>query len=348
MRVLILGDASVPHIHKWADILRELGNEVNVITFEESLDDKVLRLKLPGGKFKYLLGIPKLKGLIKELKPDVLFPHFIPNYGLIAYFLKGFKVLAVWGSDINVWAKKTAIHNFLAKIILKKFDILVCDAGIIKRTLVEDFGIREDRIFVIPFGVEREIRERPLKELPFDEIRILSFRRHEENFNHFEVLRFAKMLSQSFKIRLIYINGGRLTEKLEKTAREMGLNFENLGKVPRERYINLLESSHFCVSIPKFDGTSVSLLEGMALGCVPIVSDIPPNREWVDENRGIISEPKGEKLFESFIRVFSWDWWRKARVENKRVILQRCKWEENVKRFWDLVSKESLSGKNQL
>jgi len=135
---------------------------------------------------------------------------------------------------------------------------------------------------------------------------------------------------------------------LEKTAREMGLNFENLGKVPRERYVNLLESSHFCVSIPKFDGTSVSLLEGMALGCVPIVSDIPPNREWVDEGRGIISEPKGEKLFESFIRVFSWDWWRKARVENKKVILQRCKWEENVKRFWDLVSKESLSGKNQL
>jgi hypothetical protein len=167
MRVLILGDASVPHIHKWADILRELGNEVEVITFEESLDDRVLRLKLPGGKFKYLLGIPKLKGLTKELKPDVIFPHFIPNYGLIAYFLKGFKVLAVWGSDINVWAKKTPIHNFLTKIVLKNFDLIVCDAETIKKTLVEDFGIREDRIFVIPFGVEREIRERPLKELPF-------------------------------------------------------------------------------------------------------------------------------------------------------------------------------------
>jgi len=350
MRVLILGDASVPHIHKWARILRDLGNEVKVVTFERTLEDGVLRFKIPGGKFKYILGIPKLKNFVEEFKPDILFPHYIPNYGLISSFLRGFKVLAIWGSDINVWAKKTPIHRRIARAILKNFDLLVCDAESLKRTLIEGFGISDNRTFVLPFGVEKEIRDRPLRDLKLDEIRILSFRRHEENFNHFEILKFAKLLSQRFKVKLVYINGGKLTKRIERTAKEMGLNFENLGKVPREKYVEILENSHFCISIPKFDGTSVSLLEGMALGCVPIVSDIPPNREWVEENRGIISEHKGERIFEKFLRVFSWDWWRRARIENKKVVLQRCDWEGNVKRFWEavLMSKKSLAGKNEL
>ncbi len=350
MRVLILGDASVPHVHKWAKILREFGNEVRIVTFEDTQEDGVLKLKVPGGKFKYLLGIPKLKGLIKDFKADVYFPHFIPNYGLISCFLRGFRVLAIWGSDINVWAKKTPIHKMIAGKILKRFDLLLCDSGAIKTSLIENFEIEEERVLVIPFGVERDIRERSLKDLSFEEIRLLSFRRHEENFNHFEILKFAKLLSQSFNVRLTYINGGSLTDRIEKVARNMGLKFENLGKVPRDRYIEILESSHFCISIPNFDGSSVSLLEGMALGCVPIVSDIPPNREWVDENRGIISEPRGERMFEVFMKVFSWDWWKRARVENKKIIQDRCNWEENVRRFWEVVlmSKKSLSRKNEL
>ena len=44
------------------------------------------------------------------------------------------------------------------------------------------------------------------------------------------------------------------------------------------------------VSIPNTDGTSISLLEAMAYGCLPVVSDLPANREWIENGvNGIVS-----------------------------------------------------------
>lgn len=37
------------------------------------------------------------------------------------------------------------------------------------------------------------------------------------------------------------------------------------------------------VSIPSSDGTSVALLQAMAAGCFPIVSDLPTQQEWIDD-----------------------------------------------------------------
>ena len=34
------------------------------------------------------------------------------------------------------------------------------------------------------------------------------------------------------------------------------------------------------------DGTSVSLLEAMAVGCLPVLSDLPADREWVHDGEG--------------------------------------------------------------
>src|SRR6266849_6707153 len=42
------------------------------------------------------------------------------------------------------------------------------------------------------------------------------------------------------------------------------------------------------VSVPSSDGTSVTLLEAMAAGAYPIVSDLPANREWVNAEGGAV------------------------------------------------------------
>ena len=49
--------------------------------------------------------------------------------------------------------------------------------------------------------------------------------------------------------------------------------------------------SKIWVSIPESDATSISLLEAMSLGCIPIVVDLPANREWIQQGKnGIIVE----------------------------------------------------------
>ena len=46
------------------------------------------------------------------------------------------------------------------------------------------------------------------------------------------------------------------------------------------------------MSLPRSDATSVSLLEAMACGCLPVVSNLPANREWISDgvNGKVVNE----------------------------------------------------------
>jgi glycosyltransferase involved in cell wall biosynthesis len=58
-----------------------------------------------------------------------------------------------------------------------------------------------------------------------------------------------------------------------------------LGGVSAEALVNCLRQGSIFVSMAKSDGTSISLLEAMAAGLFPVLSDIAPNREWIDPDR---------------------------------------------------------------
>ena len=52
----------------------------------------------------------------------------------------------------------------------------------------------------------------------------------------------------------------------------------------------LLGKASVYVSAPASDATSAALLEAMAAGVVPVVNDLPANREWVDATFGEICD----------------------------------------------------------
>ena len=55
-----------------------------------------------------------------------------------------------------------------------------------------------------------------------------------------------------------------------------------LGGVSDEEMLRRLHGAQVYVSLSRSDGTSISLLEALACGLFPVVSDIPQNREWID------------------------------------------------------------------
>ncbi len=56
----------------------------------------------------------------------------------------------------------------------------------------------------------------------------------------------------------------------------------------------LLGRTDVYVSSSLSDGTSISLLEAMATGTFPVVSDIPANRPWVEHGRNGLLFPPGD------------------------------------------------------
>ncbi len=339
MRFLLLGDASSYHTHRWAESIAGEGHDVHIVSLEPPIRGNVVPFRPPPvGKFKYVASVPGIRKLARGLEPDVIFAHFLPNYGLIGTFLGArVKVLALWGSDILHWAFKTPLHRVLAGRILRGYDLIVVDANFVVEVLKRNFNVPPERVRVIPFGVPKEVRDLGLRDLPEEPLHFVSMRRHEPLFNHTEILKFLSMLKNDYPIRVTYLQSGSLSREIERYASDMGLDVRFTGRIGYSEYLEVLRATHFCISVPDRDTSSVSLLECMALGGVPIVSDIPANREWVDEERGILTPPDADEMYARFKERFNFRWWKRAREANRSLILQRCNWEENLRRFLSTV-----------
>ena len=63
------------------------------------------------------------------------------------------------------------------------------------------------------------------------------------------------------------------------------------GAVTPARVEEFVGASDVYVSVSESDGVSLALLEALALGAVPVLSDIPANRPWVNDGAtGILVE----------------------------------------------------------
>lgn len=62
--------------------------------------------------------------------------------------------------------------------------------------------------------------------------------------------------------------------------------------LPQQQLWKLFQRALVSVSVSQHDGTPNSLLEAMAIGCLPVVGDIESTREWVEDGRnGFVVDP---------------------------------------------------------
>jgi glycosyltransferase involved in cell wall biosynthesis len=84
------------------------------------------------------------------------------------------------------------------------------------------------------------------------------------------------------------------------------------------------------VSIPRSDGTPVCMLEGMAAGCMLVVSDLPTYHDWIEDGEnGLIVVPNVDDLVAALRRsIEDKDLRERAARINRALIKERAIWEE--------------------
>lgn len=98
-------------------------------------------------------------------------------------------------------------------------------------------------------------------------------------------------------VRLTLVGDGPLRHELEQLAQETGLSVTFTGKVPSTLIPTLLNQAEVYVSPSEWEGHPKALIEGMACGLAPIVSDRPGNRDSVvQQQSGLICETSVESL----------------------------------------------------
>lgn len=287
--------------------------------------------------FRLAFAIRRLRAIIADYRPDVLHVHQANNYGYVAAAANRGRVplvVTTWGSDVLVVPKRGFIHRAVACRSLREANFITADASIMAEAVHGLVG-RTD-VAIANFGVDLATAEevRPRERV------IYSNRLHHGLYRIDRIITAAaRFLSRRRDWSLTIAGNGPQTEALEAlaAARLPESQYRFVGHVSPE--INRAHSlaAQIYVSIPSSDGTSMSLLEAMACGAVPVVSDLPANREWIrDGENGIVV--RDGNLEEALERSLSLDRDDVAR-RNAGIISERGSREANRRVFLSIYDR---------
>ncbi len=338
MKIATLSNAAVIHTVRWVEHLRARGHEVRAYSLE-SPAPPFAAVALPApplpGWLRYPLAVPRVRAELSAFAPDVVDAHYVPNYGLIGA-LAGRRPLSVaaWGSDLLVAGGRDPLQRARARFVLRRADLVLADSGNLAAA-ARALGAPAARLRAIPWGIDRA-RFRPGTREPG---LLLSTRLHEPVYD-LPVLIDAVAETMRRRADTFFAIAGDGTRRAELEARAASRlpagRYRFLGRLSPDELASWLGRAEVYLSASRSDSTSLSLLEAMAAGALPVVSDLEGNREWVVEGAGARTFRAGDAAdaARAIERALADPAAADAmRTRNARVIAERGDWHVNFARI---------------
>jgi glycosyltransferase involved in cell wall biosynthesis len=239
-------------------------------------------------RLQYVLAAPMIRKILRRHHVEALLTLYGGGFAGAA-LLSGFRPYAVYavGSDILLQKPAAAL---VAKASLASADVVFANGSYLASRAKE----LAPGANVVPLllGVDTDLFS-PRRNSSKAPIRIVCTRGFEQVYNNEYILRALALLraEQLPDFQVVFVSGGSQLEECKSLANQilppsLNTKVRFLGGVCRKDLVTELSSSDIFVSVSKSDGTSTALLEAMSCGLVPILSDIPQHREWIDTARG--------------------------------------------------------------
>ena len=240
----------------------------------------------PGGRLS-TKGIDEIADLMHRHEVDILHSHDYKAdiYALFARRKRRVRILATPHGYNNEMDLKLRFYQWLDKRALSRFD---CFAPL-SHHLREHLGnLRDDRVSLIHNFVDTS-------NLPehraFDD-RLISFIGRLTPLKRTEDVIRAIGLTTESDIKLQVIGDGAQRAYLETLAQSLGLEERVIFHGFRKDALDLLNGSALLVIPSTTEGISRVAMEAMAMGKPVIGTDIPGNRELIEDGRNGILVPK--------------------------------------------------------
>ena len=296
MRLVLLGDGDSPHLLKWA---RALAPQVELWAassrgFAPGFDTLVpaeRRLALhtqpdfEGGNIALVRQVPRLAAWLRQVRADWIHAHYLTSHGTLAWLATrywgapGRVVGSAWGSDILVTPQRSALMRWLTRRVLRACALATSDSQVMTERMRE-LGARE--VMTFPFGLET--LPAPLARGVKQDHLFFANRGLEPIYAPQRVLQgFARVVVGWPDAELVVANDGSLRPQLEQQAADAGLGarVRFIGRVDAATQAGCYARARWYLSLPESDSVSVSVLEALAHGCIPLLSDLPANHELV-------------------------------------------------------------------
>lgn len=295
MRILYLGWADHVHVSRWAECFAGMGHKVAVLSTRPGSIPGVTVLNFRTKNMRTSIQAKELAFHKRLFRADLIHAHWASFGYLPSYINARPYIVTAWGSDIYRLNEFDEEGRQAIISGLKGADLITADSHDLKKAIAE-LGVVASRIEVIQWGVDTglfmpDLDARRLKQqlcISGGKV-VYSPRGIGDVYNNDVVLKaFAEVLKEQPETTLVqkYYNCSENDVRaFSGLARELGIEkkVKLVGEMSYGDIPFLYNIADVVVSVPSVDGTPMSVLEAMACGAVPVVSDLASLREWVEE-----------------------------------------------------------------
>ncbi len=309
MKICVLGNALSIHTERLVMYLANKSYEVHLISFRKSRIDGIpayyyepqYNNSLYKG-FYFLKNLKKIKKHIWSINPDILHAHYLTSYGFLGA-LSGVTPLVVsaMGTDLIVDSRKSLLHRFIISSVIKKANLVTIGASHLEKQ-IQDLGGDMNKTIKVTAGVDISrfnFRKQPQRD--GKKIVILSCRVFEKEQNVEYLIRaLAPILRKRRDIEVQFLGDGTHRAYCQNLTKDLGIEHstEFFGFVEHDQMPIHYYQADIYVSSSTSDADHISLMEALACGLFPVVSDIPTNREWIEDNKnGLLAPLNNKEIF---------------------------------------------------
>lgn len=358
VKLAFLANGKSIHIERWSTYFASKGYDVHLITFTAKpiKGVKIHELRY-FGKLAYPVRVWNIRKAVEKINPDILHAHYMSHYGIYGA-LTGFHpyIVSVWGSDVLKTPQESKTHRYGVSYALNRADYITTTAEFMKGYLIEAFDLPQNKIVRIPWGIDLEIFHRGYKK----EVRtvkrslgietnapiILSNRHMEPKYEIEDIIcaipHVLKSISDAVFVFIRGVGSLGFESKIKRKAQKLGVanntRFISEHVTPREMAIYLNMANAF-LSIPKTDQFGSSVIEGMACGSIPIVSDIEVYYQYLrnEINALFVNSESPKEMGEKIIYAIRHPEIRDDyHAINKGIVEEKEDWGRNAKKMEEL------------
>ena len=229
----------------------------------------------------YFATVKQARRICLVERPQIILSMYGSGFALLSY-LTGFRPYAAYtvGSDV---LKARGVQRMLTRKALQGAAVVFANGGY----LAQMTTALAPRARVTPLIIGVDVSRFVPKPTAKGPTHIVCTRGFDKVYNNESIIyALATLPFAPPPVQVTFTSGGPMLKRAIELANcilptSIREHIAFLGSVSSERLLTVLQTSHVFISMSRSDGTSISLLEALACGLYPVLSDIPQNREWV-------------------------------------------------------------------
>jgi len=343
MKKLLLVGINGVHVNNYLSLVEDYFDSIALITDQVDPHLKVQKSQEVSfsirNPFKISQSVRKIREMINQFNPDIIHVQQAGTEAWLTLKASSSKpipiVVTAWGSDILKVPHRGFLYRKMTEFILKKADYLTIDSIYLEGKINKLVPGKDHDVLVANFGVsmvDNDIKKEKI---------IYSNRLHKDIYRIDTILRaFKKFIAakEYHDWKLVIAGTGTLSDNLKMLAEELdlGKSVSFVGWLNEKENQAYYSRASIYVSVPSTDATSIGLLEAMAYGCIPALSDLPANREWIEDHQsGIIVKDLEHNYFNKCLQLDQ----DKAIKINRSIIEKRGTKKVNREKFLSLYNR---------